>query len=72
MPSSLGMFLASRVVSGILAVESESCARFRPAIETSSVTTNPDGVRADGFEDSAACLAMNCSRRAFALSLLSS
>lgn len=71
-PSSLGIFLASRLVSGTLAVEMEACARFRPASEMSSVTRKPEGVRAVGLEFSAASFANDLSRNAFALSRFSS
>ena len=72
MPSSLGVILASRLVSGTSAVETEAWARFLPATEMSSVARKPAGVRAIAFENAAASFARERSRSALALSLFSS
>lgn len=72
MPSSFCASTALRLVEGMEEVEIEAWERFRDETETSSVARKPEGVRAVGWEDAAASAARERSRRALALSLLSS
>ena len=72
MPSSWRASRALRLVSGMLAVDMEARARFRPERETSSVARKPEGIRAAGLDDTAASAARERSRSALALSRFSS
>jgi hypothetical protein len=54
------------------AFDMESCDRFRPATDMSEVAMKPDGVRVVVEPSFARSAAIDRSRRAFALSLLSS
>lgn len=62
---------ASREVAGTDDVEIEEWPRFCPARVISGVTMKP-GVRFVVYEEDARSRAIDCSRRAFAFSLLSS